>query len=578
MLGELPVADHDAGGVHTRVPVEALERATDLDDLADLWIEFTAHPQLARGLGDLQLALQLAGLVRVFFHGRANGLGIGHAQRERDLGALGHHLRQLVGLGGELLHDPTDVAQQAAGLEAVEGRDLADVFLAVEIADVLDDLLAPVHAKVDVEVGHGHPLRVQEALEQEVVLERIDVGDPHAVGHQAARTRAPAGAHGHTDLFGVTDEVPDDQEVARELHTDDDPQLALEASAVAIFIGFLAEQTQLDQSLVQALPGDIAQVGDLIRALGELEVGQFGLTELELHVAHRRDPRGVVHGLGVALEVAPHLLGGLDEKLGAVVLEALLVVDGPTHAHAHENVVGVGLGLVDVVAVVGPHQRHTEVLTQLGQVGVDPLLSLEAIGLELQVVGPGLEDIGVLADPVSGGVHVATGDQARDVAPEAGRQSDQSLAVFAQNLSIDTRVVIEALEVPVADQALEILVADLVLGQEDDVVIFAVGLGLGLTIGDVGLAAEDRLHTVGLGLLVELDGAEHVAVVGHRHRLHAPFLNLAAEVRHADGTVEQRVLGVQVQMCEVIHARGIACEVGRHWREPTPSGSRLGPA
>ena len=55
---------------------------------------------------------------------------------------------------------------------------------------VLDDLSAAVHAEVDVDIGHGDALRVEEALEEELVLERIDVGDLHDVRDEASRRRS----------------------------------------------------------------------------------------------------------------------------------------------------------------------------------------------------------------------------------------------------------------------------------------------------------------------------------------------------------------------------------------------------
>ena len=44
-------------------------------------------------------------------------------------------------------------------------------------AHVIDHLLAFAEAEVDVDVRHADALRVEEALEQQVVLQRIDVGD-----------------------------------------------------------------------------------------------------------------------------------------------------------------------------------------------------------------------------------------------------------------------------------------------------------------------------------------------------------------------------------------------------------------
>ncbi len=67
---------------------------------------------------------------------------------------------------------------------------------------------------------------------------------------------------------------------------------------------------------------------------------------------------------------------------------------------------------------------------------------------------------------------------------------------------------------------------------------------------DVDLAAEDRLHTRIARLLVELDGAEQIAVVGHRDRRHAERLRAREERLVLDRAVEQRELGVQVQVGE----------------------------
>ena len=46
--------------------------------------------------------------------------------------------------------------------------------------DVVDDAVAAVHAEVDVEVRHRHALGIQEALEQQVVAQRIEIGDAEA--------------------------------------------------------------------------------------------------------------------------------------------------------------------------------------------------------------------------------------------------------------------------------------------------------------------------------------------------------------------------------------------------------------
>ena len=56
---------------------------------------------------------------------------------------------------------------------------------AVLLLDVVDDAVAAVLAEVDVEVGHRHALGIEEALEQQLVAQRVEVGD-------AAASRRPA--------------------------------------------------------------------------------------------------------------------------------------------------------------------------------------------------------------------------------------------------------------------------------------------------------------------------------------------------------------------------------------------------
>jgi hypothetical protein len=63
--------------------------------------------------------------------------------------------------------DPADVAQRGLRRHRAEGRDLADRVAPVLLLDVVDHPVAVGLAEVDVEVGHRHPLGVEEALEQQ---------------------------------------------------------------------------------------------------------------------------------------------------------------------------------------------------------------------------------------------------------------------------------------------------------------------------------------------------------------------------------------------------------------------------
>ena len=103
--------------------------------------------------------------------------------------------------------------------------------LAVLLPHVLDHLAAPLEAEVDVDVGHRDALGIQEALEEEVVLERADVGDAERVRDQRARRRAAARSDRDAAVARRLDEVGDDQEVAGVAGLRDDAQLVVEPLA-----------------------------------------------------------------------------------------------------------------------------------------------------------------------------------------------------------------------------------------------------------------------------------------------------------------------------------------------------------
>ena len=71
-------------------------------------------------------------------------------------------------------------------------------------------------------------LGIQEALEEQVVADRIEVGDAQRVGNQAAGRRAAPRPDRNALSLGVVDEVGDDQEVSREAHLGDRSRALLE--------------------------------------------------------------------------------------------------------------------------------------------------------------------------------------------------------------------------------------------------------------------------------------------------------------------------------------------------------------
>ena len=147
-----------------RVARDALQLLRDADELVD---PVVAGHQLA------QLRARLDGAV------------------ERDVQLVRDRLRDAIGLGVGQAHGAADVADGRLRAERPEGDDLRHTVVAVLARDVLDDLVAARVLEVDVDVRHRHPVGVEEALERQAVLERVDRGDAEASRSRSSPARCP---------------------------------------------------------------------------------------------------------------------------------------------------------------------------------------------------------------------------------------------------------------------------------------------------------------------------------------------------------------------------------------------------
>ncbi len=152
-------------------------------------------------------------------------------------------------------------------------------------------------------------------------------------------------------------------------------------------------------------------------------------------------------------------------------------------------------------------------------------------------------------------VHAVCVDGTRNLARDAGGGADQTLMVLFEQVVVDARVVVEAVDVGLGDEANEVVVAGEVLREEDQVVAALVLVARRVVArrGDVRLAAEDGLdgRQVAVALLraalvVERLQGEEVAVVGDRQRGHAPLARAPHERFDAALPVQQGIGGMDV--------------------------------
>ncbi len=250
--------DDDARGVHRGVPRHALEPPGDAQQLLHLRVVL------------LEILQRLALLERLVER---------HVESRRD------QLRDLVHVAERHLEHTADVPHDGLGLHGAERDDLGDVLAPVLPRDVVDDLAPPPLAEVDVDIGQRDALGIQKALEDQIEVDRIDVGDAQAVRHEAAGGRPAPGADRNPLLPRVADEVPDDQEVPGILHPLDHLDLVRERPLV--LVDGVAQRAgggqllQPDQPLLEPFARHVLEV-IVEREVGRhLEVRQVGGAFLE---------------------------------------------------------------------------------------------------------------------------------------------------------------------------------------------------------------------------------------------------------------------------------------------------------
>ena len=277
-LAERPVADDDARSMGRGMAVQPFELERYLDQAGDCRI--------------------------VVAFGREPGLGVERLlQRHRVGRIVGNQLAQTVDAAVAEAEHTAYIAEHRAGLKLTEGDDLGDTVLAIAPADIVDDLVAALRAEVDVEVGHRHSFGIEEALEQQAEAERVEIGDGQRPRHHRAGARTPARADRDPLSPRPAHDVGDDEEVARELHLDDDAELVGESlpirrrrflagravHIVAVDLGF--------EAALQSVLGLGAQRFGFARVAGGSERRQYRLPHRRHDGATPGDHDGVVHCL-----------------------------------------------------------------------------------------------------------------------------------------------------------------------------------------------------------------------------------------------------------------------------------------
>ncbi len=224
---------------------------------------------------------------------------------------------------------------------------------------------------------------------------------------------------------------------------------------------------------------------------------------------------------------------------------------------------GPGVGLPQIMAIVGGDQGQVELASKPGQSPIDDGLALEPVGLKFQIEIARAENFGILQSHLAGRRLLVPHELGGDFSLEAARKGNQPPMVLPQELFIDSSLVVESFQVRQGHQLHQIPVTGQVFGEQDQMIVAVfiavpavVRLALAIEAApgrDVDLASQDGLDLGLSAQLIEFQRPKHIPMVGYGHRRHLVAANRVDKVFQAYRPIQQAELGVDVQVNKRCH-------------------------
>ena len=248
-------------------------------------------------------------------------------------------------------------------------------------------------------------------------------------------------------------------------------------------------------------------------------------------------------------EESLHLVLGLDVELVVLEPDAVLVIYIGLRLDAHQDVLGCRILAPYVMRVVCRNKRHADIRRKPLEPGDDSLVLFEMMILYLKeeiVLAEYIEKLKRLSFCT---LVIPVQEHPLSVAGKAARQADEALAVLPQEVLVDPRPEVEAVDITLRDDLDQVAVTLLILGKQDQVTRVAV-LARFLVVhgpcGSVHLAADDRLDARLFTGVIEIDHAEHGAMISNGARIHPEPLHVFRQLGYPAHAVEQAVFSMDV--------------------------------
>ena len=352
-----------------------------------------------------------------------------------------------------------DVAHCRARLQCTEGNNLRHTLLSVTAHYIIQHLIALYIAEVGINIRHADAFRIQKAFEQQMVTQRFNISYTQQIGHDTACGTATSRTDRNIMAAAIIDEVPYNEEVAGVAHSVDDVQLKIQTLAYLLIHNLVA--------LRQGLLAQVAQIAHGIKALRHRELRQQQMAELHLHVAAVSNFIGIAQSLRTIAEQCLHLI--IAFQIIAVVVEAhtIRLINRARRLDAQQNILRRGILLLHIMQIVCRHQTKTELLRQLLQLRADLVLLIKVMVLNFQKVVFLAENVYIFLNAATCSLQVVLQNHLRHLAGNAGTEADNALVIGTQHVLVYAWFIIKALQLTNADNFHQVMVACIVLRQQN---------------------------------------------------------------------------------------------------------------
>src|SRR5260370_10175852 len=260
-------------------------------------------------------------------------------------------------------------------------------------------------------------------------------------------------------------------------------------------------------------------------SIGHIEMREGVADFVETQVAAFCDRPRASENVRSIFEYLVYRVMTLDVELAALELHPVRILDALAGLNADHHVLRVGVVFAEIMTVVGGDHRNPEFFFQPEEIGMDAVLHLQTLVLDLQKEIMFAEDVAILSRRGASSLILFFHEEFGDRALEAAGESNQTLRMIGKESLAYARFLVEAVQRSFRRDLDQVAIAFFIFSKNQEVVVgiavrWSALDAVVIFLANVKLAADDGFDSGIPGGVNEMHRAKNIAVARHRHGGH----------------------------------------------------------